>query len=231
MFAQICANLSFFFFRKSCANLSFFASRKKVQKHATCAEMHNNTQLCTDAHNAPVHDSPASMLPSQGLPTKGLVSLLRSCSRAQTWLTIGHMRAAWRLLVATRLRSNRPHEVAICHVIAAVWSAARDGGSGDGGLSKSEDIWGKWLFFSCFLFWIFQVLFGHSGKWQQSQKKGENGWFRPISRKGCEAHLKPPLSPPFAAAHVAMMIRSMMYRLSEPKKSPMFLGTPRNPDN
>ena len=77
------------------------------------------------------------------------------------------------------------------------WSAA-NGGLRDGGLSKSEDIWGKRPFSS--VFWIFQVLFGPSRKGRKRQKKGEKGRFRPISRIGGQTPLKPPfVTPPFAA--------------------------------
>ena len=79
------------------------------------------------------------------------------------------------------------------------WSAA-NGGLRDGGLSKSEDIWGRRPFSS--VFWISQVLSAPSGKRWKRQKKGENGRFRPISRKGGQAPLKPPfVTPPFAASH------------------------------
>ena len=65
-----------------------------------------------------------------------------------------------------------------------------------GGLSKSEDIWGKRPFSS--VFWISQVLFVPSGKGRKRQKKGEKGRFRPISRKGGQTSLKPPfVTPPF----------------------------------
>ena len=80
------------------------------------------------------------------------------------------------------------------------WSAA-NGGLRDGGLSKSQDIWGKRPFSS--VFWIFQVLFAPSGEGRKRQKKGEKGRFRPISRKGGETPLKPPfVTPPFAAAQL-----------------------------
>ena len=78
-----------------------------------------------------------------------------------------------------------------------VWSAA-NGGLRDGGLSESEDIWGKRPFSS--VFWISQVLFAPSGKGRKRQKLGEKGRFRPISRKGGQTPLKPPfVTPPFAA--------------------------------
>ena len=77
------------------------------------------------------------------------------------------------------------------------WSAANEG-LRDGGLSKSEDIWGKRPFSS--VFWIFQVLSGPSGKGRKRQKKGEKGWSRPISRTGGQTPLKPAfVTPPFAA--------------------------------
>ena len=69
------------------------------------------------------------------------------------------------------------------------WSAA-NGGLRDGGLSKSEDIWGKRPFSS--VFWISQVLFTPSGKGWKRQKKGEKGRFPPISRKGGQRHLLSP---------------------------------------
>ena len=53
-----------------------------------------------------------------------------------------------------------------------IWSAAK-GGLRDGGLRKSEDIWGKRPFSS--VFWIPQVLFAPSGKGRKRQKKGEKG--------------------------------------------------------
>ena len=77
------------------------------------------------------------------------------------------------------------------------WGAA-NGGLRDGGLRKSEDIWGKRPFSS--VFWIFQVLFGPSGKGRKRQKKGEKGRFWPISRTGGQTPLIPPfVTPPFAA--------------------------------
>ena len=80
------------------------------------------------------------------------------------------------------------------------WGAA-NGGLRDGGLRKSEDIWGKRPFSS--VFWIFQVLFRPSGKGRKRQKKGKKGRFRPISGKGGQTPLKPPfVTPPFAAAQV-----------------------------
>ena len=80
------------------------------------------------------------------------------------------------------------------------WGAA-NGGLRDGGLRKSEDIWGKRPFSS--VFWIFQVLFTPSGKGRKRQKKGEKGRFWPISRKGGQTPLKPPfVTPPFAAPQV-----------------------------
>ena len=78
------------------------------------------------------------------------------------------------------------------------WGAA-NGGLRDGGLRKSEDIWGKRPFSS--VFWIFQVLSSPSGKGRKRQKKGEKGRFRPISGRGGQTPLKPPfVTPPFAAA-------------------------------
>ena len=79
-----------------------------------------------------------------------------------------------------------------------LWSAA-NGGLRDGGLSKSQDIWGKRPFSS--VFWICQVHFAPSGKGRKRQEKGEKGRFRPISGKGGQTPLKPPfVTPPFAAA-------------------------------
>ena len=78
------------------------------------------------------------------------------------------------------------------------WGAA-NGGLRDGGLRKSEDIWGKRPFSS--VFWISQVLLAPSGQGRKRQKKGDFGRFRPISRKGGQTPLKPPfVTPPFAAA-------------------------------
>ena len=56
-----------------------------------------------------------------------------------------------------------------------LWSAANGGllNLRDGGLSKSEDIWGKRPFSS--VFWISQVLFAHYGKGRKRQKEGEKG--------------------------------------------------------
>ena len=85
------------------------------------------------------------------------------------------------------------------------WGAA-NGGLRDGGLRKSEDIWGKRPFSS--VFWIFQVLFSPSGKGQKRQKKGEKGWFQPISGKGGQTPLKPPfVTPPFTAAQKSSPIQ------------------------
>ena len=79
-----------------------------------------------------------------------------------------------------------------------IWGAA-NGGLRDGGLRKSEDIWGKRPFSS--VFWIFQVLFRPSRKGRKRQKKGEKGRFRPISGRGGQTPLKPPfVTTPFAAA-------------------------------
>ena len=91
---------------------------------------------------------------------------------------------------------------------SANWGAA-NGGLRDGGLGKSEDIWGKRPFSS--VFWISQVLFVPSGKGRKRQKKGEKGRFRTISRKGGQTPLKPPfVTPPFAAAqaknHLARLV-------------------------
>ena len=80
------------------------------------------------------------------------------------------------------------------------WSAA-NGGLRDGGLSKSEDIWGKRPFSSVFS--IFQVLFGPSGKGWKRQKKGDFGRFpgrdarRPSNPHLLHPHLRhsnPPLN-------------------------------------
>ena len=80
---------------------------------------------------------------------------------------------------------------------ALFWSAA-NGGLRDGGLSKSEETWGKRPFSS--VFWICQVSFASSGKERKRQKTGEKGRFRPISGKGGSSPLKPPfVTPPFAA--------------------------------
>ena len=85
-----------------------------------------------------------------------------------------------------------------CFFRSWIWGAA-NGGLRDGGLSKSEDIWGKRPFSS--VFWISHLLFGPCGKGRKRQKKGEKVRFRPISRKGDQTPLKPPfVTPPFAAA-------------------------------
>ena len=76
---------------------------------------------------------------------------------------------------------KRPEGVLRMDIISLCGSAA-DGGLRDGGLSKSEDIWGKRPFSS--VFWISLVLFAPSEKGQKRQKKGGKGQFRPISRKG-----------------------------------------------
>ena len=55
-----------------------------------------------------------------------------------------------------------------------IWGAA-NGGLRDGGLRKSEDIWGKRPFSS--VFWIFQVLFRPSGKAEKRAKKADFGRF------------------------------------------------------
>ena len=90
-----------------------------------------------------------------------------------------------------------------------IWSAA-NGGLRDGGLSKSEDIWGKRPFSS--VFWIFQVLFAPSGKGRKRQEKGEKGRFRPISGEGGQTPLKPPfVTPPFAAAQ-KITVRAFLFR-------------------
>ena len=82
--------------------------------------------------------------------------------------------------------------------LAPIWGAA-NGGLRDGGLSKSEDIWGKRPFST--VFWISQVLFVPPGKGRKRLKKGEKGRFLPISGKGGQTPLKPPfVTPPFAAA-------------------------------
>ena len=96
----------------------------------------------------------------------------------------------------------------------------------DGGLSKSEDIWGKRPFSS--VFWIFRVLFVPSGKGQKRQKKGEKGRFRPISRKGGQTPLKPPfVTPPFAAAQFCSVLRWLQVMgagLPAPTWSPVIHG-------
>ena len=79
-----------------------------------------------------------------------------------------------------------------------LWSAA-NGGLRDGGLSKSEDIWGKRAFFLRFL--NFPGALRTLRKRAKKAEKGEKGQFRPISRKSGQAPLKPPfVTPPFAAA-------------------------------
>ena len=84
------------------------------------------------------------------------------------------------------------------YVMCETWGAA-NGGLRDGGLRKSEDIWGKRPFSS--VFWIFQVFLAPSGKGRKRQKKNEKGRFRPISGRGGQTPLKPPfVTPPFAAA-------------------------------
>ena len=80
------------------------------------------------------------------------------------------------------------------------FSVAREGlinsacGIRDGGLSKSEDVWGKRPVSS--VLWISQVLFTPSGKERKRQKKGEKGRFWPISRMGGQTPLKPHLLHP-----------------------------------
>ena len=76
------------------------------------------------------------------------------------------------------------------------WSAA-NGVLRDGGLSKSEDIWGKRPFFLRFLEYPGVV------RGRRRQKTDKKGRFRLISRKGGQTPLKPPfLTPPFAAPQV-----------------------------
>ena len=73
-----------------------------------------------------------------------------------------------------------------------IWSAA-NGGLRGGGLNKFEDIWGKRPLFC--IFWIFQVLFGPSGKGRKRQKKGEKagkGWFSGANRHPLNPHLLHP---------------------------------------
>ena len=86
-----------------------------------------------------------------------------------------------------------PRRIFCCTVIFCRinynWSAA-NGGLRDGGLRKSEDIWGKRPFSS--VFWISQVLLAPSGKGRKRQKKGDFGRFRPISRKGGQTPLISP---------------------------------------
>ena len=99
-----------------------------------------------------------------------------------------------------------------------------NGGLRDGGLSESEDIWGKRPFSS--VFWISQVLFAPSGKGRKRQKKGEKGRFRPISRKGGQTPLKPPfVTPPFAAAQQKRGFTkfSVFLKTSEFAKPPGFI--------
>ena len=78
------------------------------------------------------------------------------------------------------------------------WSAA-NGGLRDGGLSKSEDIWGNRPFSS--IFWISLVLFAPSGKGRKRQKKGEKADFgrfpgrvarHPLSPDLLHPHLRQP---------------------------------------
>ena len=89
------------------------------------------------------------------------------------------------------------------------WSSSY-GGLRDGGLSESEEIWGKRPFSS--VFWISHVLFAPSGKGRKRQKKGEKGRFRPISRKGGQTPLKPPfLTPPFVATNLLGQVGQPAY--------------------
>ena len=110
------------------------------------------------------------------------------------------------------------------------WSAA-NGGLRDGGLSKTEDIWGKRPFSS--VFWISQVLFAPSGKGRKRQKKGEKGRFRPISRKAGQTPLKPPfVTPPFAAAQFEDDFCDNFWRRSQGRRAqlerkPRFVAFPR----
>ena len=94
------------------------------------------------------------------------------------------------------------------------WSAA-NGGLRDGGLSKSEDIRGKRPFSS--VFWIFQVLFGPSGKGRKKAEKGrktsEKGRLQPISRKGGQTPLKPPfVTPPLRQPNTHSSFERLLVR-------------------
>ena len=113
---------------------------------------------------------------------------------------------------AMRFESHAPKSIAMrkgFFFSLAVWSAA-NGGLRDGGLSKTEDIWGKRPFPS--VFWISQALFAPSGKGRKRQRKGEKGRFRPISRKGGQTPLKPPfVTPPFAAAQAVRKPLSLLW--------------------
>ena len=72
--------------------------------------------------------------------------------------------------------------------------SAANGGLRDGGLRKSEDIWGKRPFSS--VFWIFQVLFRHPEKVEKGRKRAKTADFGRFPGRAARHPLNPHLLHP-----------------------------------
>ena len=127
------------------------------------------------------------------------------CNDALVWCPLpdlwnSHEGGTEKMRSRPRVRRNGAFMWQGCPLEILSWGAA-NGGLRDGGLSKSEDIWGKRPFSS--VFWISQVLFGPSGKGRKRRgrkraKKADFGWFpgraarHPLNPHLLHRHLRQP---------------------------------------
>ena len=114
------------------------------------------------------------------------------------WLKL--IEIGWKWLKKAENRSNFLTQMWVnfcCRIFRLIGDCTRsaaNGGLRDGGLRKSEDIWGKRPFSS--VFWIFQVLFRPSGKGRKRQKKGEKADFGRFPGRAARHPLNPHLLHP-----------------------------------